>query len=116
MIMSNLEWLRRKAGRYNLVADYVNENTLKVYSPKFYFDSWMIIETENEIELWHMSKGCGLKKCSYHLQKAFPKKFKLRTLERINSHNKYVAFHKRANKINLVDRVLERHRTTIKVS
>lgn len=104
--INDLEWLRLRAERYDLIAEYLNEYTLKLYSPKFYFDSWMIIETDTEIELWHMSKGCGLKKCSYHLQKAFPKRLKLRALEKIKSHNNYVAFYKKSKKINMVDRVL----------
>ena len=102
--MRDIEWLRRKAERYELVADYVNEDTLKVYSPKYYFDSWLIKETEFEIELWHQSKACGIKNISYHLQKAVPKYKKIWVLQRIKSHNRYVAFNK--NKVNIVDKLL----------
>ena len=102
--MRDIEWLRRKAERYELVADYVNEDTLKVYSPKCYFDSWLIKETEFEIELWHQSKACGIKNISYHLQKAVPKYKKIWVLQRIKSHNRYVAFNK--NKVNIVDKLL----------
>lgn len=105
--MSDLEYIKRKASKYNLKADYLNKETLKLYSPKFYFDSWLIkINEEGEIELWHMSKKNNLKKCSYHLQAVVSSKNKIRALQKINSHNKYVAFHKNKNKINLVDRVL----------
>lgn len=102
--MRDIEWLRRKAERYELIADYVNEDTLKVYSPKYYFDSWLIKETEFEIELWHQSKACGMKNISYHLQKAVPKYKKIWVLQRIKSHNRYVAFNK--NKVNIVDKLL----------
>ena len=102
--MRDIEWLRRKAERYELIADYVNEDTLKVYSPKYYFDSWLIKETEFEIELWHQSKAYGKKNISYHLQKAVPKYKNIWVLQRIQSHNRYVAFNK--NKVNIVDKLL----------
>lgn len=102
--MRDIEWIRRKAERYDLIADYVNEDTLKVYSPKFFFDSWLIKETEEEIELWHLSKACNIKNVTYHLQKAIPKHKKIWALQRIKAHNRYVAFNK--NKVNIVDRLL----------
>lgn len=105
--MSNLEYIKSKAKNYNLVADFLSGDTLKIYSPKFFFDSWLVKDTEEGIELWHMSKKNNLKKCSYHLQSIIPKKLKLRVLQRINSHNNYIAFYKNRNKINLVDRVLK---------
>ena len=104
--MKNLEYLQKKARKYDLVAEFLNEDTLKIYSPKFFFDSWLIRETQEGIELLHQSKKNNLKKCSYHLQTVIPKKDKIRALQKINSHNKYIAFHKNKNKINLVDRVL----------
>lgn len=106
--MSDLAYIKYKARNYNLVAEYVNEETLKVYSPKFFFDSWLVKDTEEGIELWHMSKKNNIKKCSYHLQSVIPKKYKIRALQRINSHNKYVAFYKNRNRVNLVDRVLSK--------
>lgn len=111
--MRDIEWLRRKAERYELVADYVNDDTLKLYSPKFYFDSWLIKETEDEIELWHQSKACGIKNISYHLQKAVPKHKKIWVLQRIKSHNRYVAFNK--NKVNIVDKLLSQAPVRISV-
>ena len=42
--MSNLEYLRIKAKKYDLVAEYLTEDTLKIYSPKFFFDSWLAYE------------------------------------------------------------------------
>lgn len=111
--MRDIEWLRRKAERYELVANYVNNDTLKVYSPKFYFDSWLIKETEDEIELWHQSKARGIKNMSYHLQKAVPRHKKIWVLQRIKSHNKYVAFNK--NKVNIVDKLLSQPSVRISV-
>ena len=104
--MRDIEWLKRKSTRYELVAEYINEDTLKVYSPKYLFDSWLIKETEDEIELWHQSKACGIKNISYHLQKAVPKHKKIWVLQRIKSHNRYVAFNK--NKVNIVDKLLSK--------
>lgn len=104
--MKNLEYLRVKANRYDLVAEYLSEDTLKVYSPKFFFDSWLIKETDEEMELWHMSKKNNLKKCSYHLQSTHPKSNKIRVLQKIKEHNNYVAFRKGKYRMNLVDRVL----------
>lgn len=105
--MKNLVYLQKKAKNYNLKAEFLNENTLKIYSPKFFFDSWLIKETDESIELWHQSKKANIKKCSYHLQAVIEKKYKIRALQKINSHNNYIAFHKNKNKINLVDRVLK---------
>ena len=105
--MSDLEYLRRRASRYCLEAEFLNEETLKLYSPKFYFDSWLIKRNEDgEIELWHMSKKNNVKKCSYHLQAVVSSRNKIRALQKINSHNNYVAFYKNKKKINLVDRIL----------
>lgn len=104
MRLRDIEWLRKKAKYYDLVAEYVDENTLKVYSPKFYFDSWLIRETENHIELWHMTKNKTIKNISYHLQKKLDKDKKIWALQRIKSHNKHVAFNK--YKTNMVDFVL----------
>lgn len=104
--MKDIEWLRRKASKYGLVAEYVNDFTLRVYSPKFLFDSWLIKEVDDDIELWHLSKSCGVKNISYHLQKSIPKNKKIWSLQRINSHNRYVAFNK--NKTNIVDKLLKK--------
>lgn len=104
--MRDIEWLRRRANRYELIADYVNDYTLKVYSPKYYFDSWLIIETEDSIELWHQSKTFGIKNVTYHLQKSVPKSKKIWTLQRIKSHNIYVASNR--NRVNIVDKLLSK--------
>lgn len=104
--MKNLEKIKRNAKYYNLKADYVNDYTLKVFSPKFMFDSWLITTNEDDIELWHQSKKNNIKKCSYHLQTVVPKHCWRKILQKVDKHNNYVAFHKTNNKINLVDRVL----------
>lgn len=106
--MRDIEYLRRKAANHGLIADYVNDNTLKLYSPKFNFDNWLIVETEEEIELWHQSKACGIKNISYHLQTILPKAKKIWALQRIKRHNEYTAFYKKRNKVNKVDLLLSR--------
>lgn len=100
--MRDIEWIRRKAGAYELCAEYINDYTLKVYSKKYAFDSWLIKETETQMELWHLSKRTN-GNISYHLQKAVPKYKKIWTLQRIKSHNRYKAFNYH---VNIVDKVL----------
>lgn len=105
--MRNLDYLVMKAGSHNLVAEYVNDNTLKVYSPKFFFDSWLIKEENNRFELYHQNRKQGsAHKCAYHLHAVVSKDKKIHLLQKIKRHNEYVAYHKSFNKINLVDRVL----------
>lgn len=101
--MKDIEWLRVKAKKYDLVAEYVNDSTLKVYSQKYFFDSWLIVETDDEFELWHQSKRRGVHNINYHLQKAVPKCKKVWMLQRINSHNRYMAFNYH---VNIVDKLL----------
>lgn len=112
--MRHIEWLRVKSKDFGLVAEYINENSLKVYSPKFLFDSWMITETEDSIELWHQSKKCNIRNISYHLQKTVSKKKKVWVLETIVSHNKYVAFGR--YKTNIVDRLLSQEPARLRLS
>ena len=106
--MRMLELMRRRATKFDLVAEYLNKETLKVYSPKYFFDSWLIRENNKTLELWHMSKSrkSNFKKCSYHLQSIVPMSKGVKLLRKIESHNEYTAFHKKYKKINLVDRVL----------
>lgn len=106
--MRDIEYLRVKSKNYGLIADYVNENTLKVYSPKYDFDSWLIVETDKEIELWHKNKYGGLRNMSYHIQSVLPKSKKIWVLQRIKRHNEYTAFYKKRNKVNKVDFLLSR--------
>lgn len=113
--MRDIEWLKRQSSKYGLVADYVNENTLKLYSPKYFFDSWLIKETEDSIELWHQSKNYKNRNLSYHLQKSLPKYNKIWALQRIKSHNRYAAFY-RNNKTNIVDKLLKSENTKFKLN
>ncbi|MCI9069954.1 MAG: hypothetical protein HFJ13_07995 [Clostridium sp.] len=113
--MRDIEWLKRQSEKYELVAEYLNNNTLKVYSPKYLFDSWLIVESEDAIELWHQSKSYKNRNLSYHLQKSLPKYNKIWALQRIKSHNRYAAFY-RNNKINIVDKLLAGKTTKIKLS
>lgn len=110
----SLKQLKSRAKKYDLKAEFLNRNTLKVYSPKFFFDSWLIKESDEEFEVWHMSKKNNIQKCSYHLQAKVSKDKGIRTLQKIRSHNKYVAFHK--TKTNMVDRVLLKEGNKIELS
>ena len=105
--MRDIDFLKLKAKNYELVAEKVNEDTLSVYSPKFNFDSWLIKQDREEFILYHLNRKQGsAHKCAYHVHARVDKKKKIRLLQKIKSHNEYVAFYKKYNKINLVDRVL----------
>ena len=111
-----LNVIKKKARRYKLEAEFINEYTLKVYSKQFDFDTWLIIETKETIRLMHSSKKHNNKKCSYHLQREVEKYEGIYLLENISDHNRYQAFFKGFNKTNLVDRILNREvpRFTVK--
>lgn len=105
--MRDLEYLRKKAKKYNLVANYINKDQLKIYSPKYDFDYWIIEHKGNELNLLHRSKKNNSNKCTYHIQKTVKRNRKVDLLREIVDHNTYVAFYKRRNRVNLVDRVLK---------
>lgn len=105
--MSDLDWLSKTATRYGLICERLNDTTLKVFSPKYSYDSWLIIECEDSFELLHKNRAHG-KKCYYHLQKKVEKKKKLWLLQRINSHNRYTSKYKSKKGCEFVDNVLRR--------
>ena len=111
-----LNIIKSKAKQYRLEAEFLNKDTLKIYSKKYNFDSWLIKENKDTIQLFHMSKKHNLKKCSYHLQREVEKYEGIYLLENISDHNRYQAFFKGFNKTNLVDRILNREvpRFTVK--
>lgn len=111
--MKDLVYLKKHCHKFDLKAEFVNEDTLKVYSPKFFFDSWLIKDRGEDIQLLHMSKKCNLKKCSYHSQMIVKRENKILLLKKIREHNEYVAFYKKYNKINLVDRVLKKGKANV---
>lgn len=120
-MIKHFQFFKSRASRFNLEVKMVADDLVMVYSPKFFFDDWLIVEKEDHFELWHKTKShsynkttytrkdCrkhGLNGCSYHFQRKFHKKNRRKILRYIDEHNQYVAFYKKRNKINLVDRVL----------
>ena len=108
--MRDIEWIRQKSKNFGLEAEYLSENSLQLHSKKYAFDSWMVVENDHEMELWHMNKKGGVKGVTYHLQKSIPKKKKIWVLQRIKRHNEYVAFYKKRNSVNRVDMILKKDR------
>lgn len=107
--MKCLSKIKNRAKKYGLVAEYVGVDTLKVHSKKYAFDSWLVKEQKDCIELWHLNKAFGNQKCTYHLQKRLEKDKWKWILQRINSHNRYSTRFVSKHQGNLVDRVLAKH-------
>lgn len=109
--MKELVFLSRMARRYDLQAEFINEDQLKISSKKYDFDAWIIEVVEDELHLWHKTKRNFENKCRYHLHKVVKKRNKRDLLIEIAKHNRYVAFYKHRNKVNMVDRVLSNPKT-----
>lgn len=109
--MKTLDKIKNNAYKYNLKIEYINNDTLKVYSEKYAFDSWLIKEGKYDLEILHLNKAFGNKKCTYHTQARVKKHNWLWTLQRIQSHNKFVGNHNKKRIYgNLVDIVLNRNK------
>lgn len=104
--MTNLDYLILKSKKFDLEAERLNDNTLKIYSKKYCFDNWLVVQEKGWLELWHSSKYGTRNKCYYHLQSTFKNKDKIKIFTTIRDHNEYASFYRRRNKVNLVDRVL----------
>ena len=100
--------IEKLSPKYNIESRRMDDNTLKLYSEKYLFDSWLVRQEEDILELYHMNKK--LKKCSYHLQKSTKSKNWIWILQRINSHNEYVISRKWNARENMVDRVLQNYK------
>lgn len=102
-----LKKIYKDAIRFGLQVDFVNKDTLKIYSKKYLFDSWLVVLEDDCIKLLHQNKfGADRKKCRYHLQKQIkPNNWKW-VVKKIVDHNNYIAHRKN---INMVDRVLGKY-------
>ena len=107
--MGVLEKIKNKSAKYDLIAEYVNEDTLKIYSTKYLFDTWLIKLEGNRVNLYHNSKKNGNQKCSYHLQNSFGLHKWFWCLQRINDHNNYVINRKYYKQTDWVSDVLNKH-------
>ena len=102
-----LEKIKDNAYRFNLKAEYVSCYTLKLYSEKYMFDSWLVELTDFGLELKHMNKFIYSHKLTYHTQRIVAKHKWWWILETIRSHNEYVINKKRSYRCNEIDRVLK---------
>lgn len=116
MSKSILNKIKNKCDRFNLIAEEVNYYTLKVYSSKYVFDSWLIKIEDRRVNLYHNSKKFNNKKCSYHLQKSYNLKNWYWSLQQIDSHNKFVINRKHYRRTNWVDEVLKSHNQKIYIN
>ena len=119
--MKDFAFFKSRAHRFDLEVKSIADDITMVYGEKYRFDNWLIEDKGDHFNLWHLSKNHRSKKaivtrkdsrrqqlnaCSYHFQKSFSKRNRRKILRYIKDHNEYVAFYKKRNKINLVDRVL----------
>ena len=102
--------IEKYAHRYNIQADRIDENTVKLHSPKYAFDSWIVVLEDRKLRLLHLSKRLFSNKCSYHLQRVICIRNWIWILESVNSHNKYTITRKWNARENLVDRVMKNYK------
>lgn len=101
--------IEKYAHKFNIQADRLDKYTVKLHSPKYVFDSWLVILEGNKLKLLHLSKKKFNQKCYYHLQREIYFKNWKWILESVNSHNKYTVTHKWNARENMVDRVMKRY-------
>lgn len=104
-----LSKIKDKCCKFDLVAEEVNDDTLKVYSTKYVFDTWLIRIENDRVCLYHSSKKYNNRKCNYHLQNSYKLKNWYWSIQQINSHNNYVIHKKHYRRTNWVDDVLRKH-------
>lgn len=102
--------IEKHACKYYLQADRIDENTIKLHSPKYAFDSWLVVLENDKLRLLHLSKKMFNHKCTYHLQREVCTRNWIWVLQSINSHNKYTITRKWNARENLVDRVMRKYR------
>lgn len=102
--------IEKYAHRYNIQADRLDESTIKLHSPKYAFDSWLVVLEDKKLRLLHLSKKRFNKKCNYHIQREICARNWIWILESVNSHNKYTVTRKWNARENMVDRVMRRYK------
>lgn len=108
--MDVLQNIERNAYKYNIKTERINSYTMKLYSDKYMFDSWLVEKDGDILRLKHMNRKLRCGKCTYHLQKNIKAKNWRWVLQRINAHNKYVVSRKWNAKENMVDRVMRKYK------
>lgn len=102
--------IEKCAYRFNLKAIRLDEYTIQLHSPKYAFDSWLVVLDREKLKLMHLSKKYSNTKCNYHLQREVCKRNWIWILENINSHNKYTITRKWNARENMVDRVMRKYK------
>lgn len=115
-MMNVVESIIKKAPSYGLVAEKLNHNTVKLYSKKYLFDSWLIKVYETKVELLHANKKRNGGKCSYHKQNSFKIQNYTWALRKIKDHNTFTINKKHYKRTNWVDDVLKRHNERINLA
>lgn len=111
-----LSKIKANCDRFDLVAEEVNYNTLKVYSTKYFFDTWLIKIENKKVCLYHSSKKYNNRKCNYHLQNSYNLKNWYWSLQQIDSHNKFVINRKHYRRTDWVGDVLKRHNQRLSIN
>lgn len=108
--------IKSECKRFHLVAEEINHNTLKVYSTKYVFDTWLIKIEYGKVNLYHNSKKFNNKKCNYHLQKSYKLKNWYWSIQHIDNHNKYVINKKHYKRTDWVTDILKKHNNRLCVN
>lgn len=107
--MKCLEKIVNCAPKYKIQAEYINDNTIRLHTIDFLCDSWLVILTEDGLELKHINKSNTFHKLTYHTQKIYPYNKWRCILKTITSHNEYVIKIKRNFRQNNVERILNKY-------
>lgn len=105
--------IKRECKKFHLIAEEINHNTLKVYSTKYVFDTWLIKIENNKVNLYHNSKKFNNKKCSYHLQNSYNLKYWYWSLQQIDSHNRFIINRKHYKNTDWIGDLLKKHNQKI---
>lgn len=102
-----LKKIFKDAKKHGLEVEFLNSYTLKIYSKKYLFDSWLVVSDEKKITLYHQNRfGADSNKCRYHIQTSVKKHNWSWITKKIIDHNNFVINHKYVNK---VDKILNKY-------
>lgn len=104
-----LQKIKDNAHKFELKAEFVSCYTLKIYSEKYMFDSWIVDLTEEGLVLKHLNKYIYSNKTNYHTQRIIARHRWWWILETVSSHNDYVINRKKRYKYDHIDSVLKKY-------
>lgn len=109
--MCALQNIERESKKYGIRTSRIDRYTLKLYSKKYLFDSWLVVKDKDNLELHHMNRRVrGSGKLQYHLQANIKCTNWIWVLQRISSHNRYVVSRKWNARENIVDVVMKKYK------